>query len=162
MRGRKPNATARKILDGNPGGRPLNEDEPAPPVLIAPLPPEALTDPVSVAEWLRLYPMLVACRQITEADRSALIAACIEWGRYLKAIRKAEAEGEIKTAPSGYPIQNPQIPIATKALAACVKLWAELGLTPSSRSRVQTSGPPPGGDDFSEFDEPNAPAPAKH
>ena len=34
-------------------------------------------------------------------------------------------------------------------------MWAELGLTPSSRSRVQVSETvPPGGDAFSKFDEP--------
>jgi phage terminase small subunit len=47
---------------------------------------------------------------------------------------------------------NPYLAIATKALAGCTRLWPELGLTPSSRSRVQV---PVGDDDpFSEFDTP--------
>jgi P27 family predicted phage terminase small subunit len=40
-------------------------------------------------------------------------------------------------SPSGYPMPNPYLGIANKALNHCQKLWAELGLTASSRSRVR-------------------------
>ena len=96
--------------------------------------------------------MLRRCRQVTEADRAALIACCLEWAHYEKAI--ANRLPEVVAARSGYLMPNPWIAIANKALAALVKLWVELGLTPSSRSRVSTDGPGPGGDAFSEFDEP--------
>ena len=49
---------------------------------------------------------------------------------------------------------NPWISIQTKALQALLKLWPELGLTPSSRSRVKTDAVPIDGDAFSEFDQP--------
>jgi phage terminase small subunit len=46
----------------------------------------------------------------------------------------------------------PYLAIANKALQGCTRLWAELGMTPSSRSRVQL--PPDASDPFAEFDVP--------
>jgi P27 family predicted phage terminase small subunit len=160
MRGRKPKPTAQKILEGNAGRRPINTAEPQPPALDPAFdtpPPEIEAFPIAVAEWRRLAPMLRACKQITHADRAALIAVCLEWARYLDAMAQVKILGLVVKAPSGYPITNPFLPIATKALANCNKLWPELGLTPSSRSRVKMvegSGPGPEGDAFSEFDAP--------
>ena len=160
MRGRKPKSTAAKLLDGNPGHRAINTLEPHPEPLdpaIEELPPEELAEnPIARKEWIRLAPMLRRCRQITEADRSALIALCVEWARYIEATAHVRHTGLIIKAPSGYPIPNPYLPIATKALAGCNKLWPELGLTPSSRSRVVMSEGSGGiaGDAFTEFDTP--------
>jgi P27 family predicted phage terminase small subunit len=161
MRGRKPKPTRQKRLEGNPGKRRMPTDEPTPPATPAPL----LTAPVELqanararAEWDRLAPMLYRIRLATNADRSALVALCLEWARYLDATERIATLGLIIPTPSGYPMPNPYLAIATKALASCTKLWPELGLTPSSRSRLSTpgDGPGPAGDDFSEFD---APAP---
>ena len=154
MRGRKPKPTAEKVLTGNPGKRPLNDREPVLPPIDTSFddpPPLFAEIPAAQTEWRRLAPMLRRCRQITEADRAALIALCLEWARYLEAREKAFPR--IVKAPSGYAMPNPWLSIQTKALAACLKLWPELGLTPSSRTRVQADGPGPGGDDFSEFDD---------
>lgn len=156
MRGRKPKPTHQRALEGNPGKRPLNtrEPQPDPPPPTFDDPPPALDDNLTAAaEWRRLAPLLRRARQVTEADRGALLALCIEWARYLEALGKIKSAGLVVQTPSGYPIQNPYLPIATKALAGCLKLWPELGLTPSSRSRVKTDGTPPD-DAWAEFDEP--------
>ena len=157
MKGRKPRPTVQKILDGNPGKRRINDQEPQPPPLPAAsddTPVELDRNPIAATEWRRLAPMLRKCRQVTEADRAALIAVCLEWARYIEATQRVRTMGMCVTAPSGYLITNPYLSIATKALAGCNKLWPELGLTPSSRSRVTTDGPGPAGDAFSEFDDP--------
>lgn len=158
MRGRKPLSTATKALEGNPGKRHLNDAEPQPPApepsTFNRPPPELEGNIQATEEWSRLAPMLVKCRQITEADRSVLVALCLEWSRYLAATRELATLGLVIKAPSGYLIPNPYLSIATRALAGCNRLWVELGLTPSSRSRVRAEGPPPGGDAFSEFDQP--------
>jgi P27 family predicted phage terminase small subunit len=86
---------------------------------------------------------------VTEADRSALVALCLEWGRYLEATIRSG--GLVVTTRKGQPMISPWYRVATRALAACLKLWPELGLTPSSRSRV-TAAPAPGADPFAEFD----------
>jgi P27 family predicted phage terminase small subunit len=144
VRGRKPKSTARRALEGNRGHRPLNAAEP----VTAPLDdsfdePPADFDAVAAAEWRRLAPMLRRSQQIGESDRAALEALCMEWSRYKEALKKVAVLGTIVKSPSGYPMQNPYMSVANRALAACNKLWPELGLTPSSRSRVHTTGASP-------------------
>jgi P27 family predicted phage terminase small subunit len=155
MRGRKPKPTGRKILEGNPGKRALNPAEPQHPPPAETFdqpPPELAGDAVACAEWARLAPMLRIAKTVTEADRGALLALCQQWSRYLEATANVSRAGLVVKAPSGYPMVNPYVSIANKTLMNCTKLWVELGLTPSSRSRVVTTGPGPGGDAFSEFD----------
>ena len=160
MRGRKPKPTAQRILEGNAGKRPLPTDEVQPPTTHATFtttPPELDGDAVAIAEWTRLAPMLVTVRAVTDADRSTLIAVCLEWSRYIEAMKAVRRLGLIVKAPSGFAMPNPYLAIATRALAGCRALWPELGLTPSSRSRVTPAKPgeSPGiTDAFSEFDDP--------
>lgn len=164
MRGRKPLPTWRRQLDGNPGKRPMNVDEPQPPATAALLdpPPELADHPLALKEWARLAPMLYQARQATDADRAALVALCLEWERYLEATARVKTSGLVVQTPNGYPMPNPFLSIATKALSACTKLWPELGLTPSSRSRLKTQGAPPE-DAFSEFDQPlDVPITSRH
>jgi P27 family predicted phage terminase small subunit len=158
MRGRKPKPTAQRKLEGNPSGRRLNEHEPElPPASDAP-PLELEHDIVALAEWSRLVPMMKKAHAITQGDRALLLALCQQWSRYLDANAKVQIAGMVVRAPSGYPMPNPYIAIANKALGNCVKLWIELGLTPSARSRVNVQPGSPGAsypdDPFAEFDEP--------
>lgn len=157
MRGRKPKPTVQKRLEGNPGKRALPKHEPIMPEA-APsfdVPPAELTgDVVASDEWRRLAPVLRKSKTVTDADRGSLIALCQQWSRYLEANRSVATAGMVVRSPSGYPMPNPYIAIANKSLGNCVKLWAELGLTPSSRSRVSTVQEPGAGDPFAEFDEP--------
>jgi P27 family predicted phage terminase small subunit len=150
MRGRKPTPTDLKVLRGNPGHRPLNVDEPHLPSVkgeVFDTPPIELTgDAAASTEWARLAPMLRTARQVTDAERGSLIALCQQWSRYLEANSKAAAAGMVIKSPSGYPMPNPYLGIANRALAHCTKLWAELGLTPSSRSRVAAMAAEPAAD----------------
>jgi P27 family predicted phage terminase small subunit len=157
MRGRKPTPTHRKKLAGNPGKRPLNDQEP---VLPDPrdafdIPPAELQgEGLATAEWVRLAPMLREARQVTDGERAVLIALCQQWGRYLEANEKVSMAGLIVKAPSGYPMINPYLTVANKALQHCTKLWAELGLTPTSRGRIVAVPPRSMTDPFAEFDLP--------
>lgn len=154
MRGRKPKPTAQKKLEGNPGQRKLNDHEPEYPPASEEPPAELVADAAAIAEWLRLVPLLKKSHAITQADRSLLISLCQQWSRYLDANGKVQIAGMVIRAPSGYPMPNPYIAIANKSLGNCVKLWVELGLTPSARSRVTTLPAGFNDDPFSEFDEP--------
>jgi len=157
MRGRKPKPTEVKRLAGNPGKRPLNSREPELPAPDPgePLPAELVGDVLALQEWARLEPMLRASKVLTAGDRGSLVALCQQWSRYLEATQQVAVLGLVITSPSGYPMTNPYIGIANKCLSMCVKLWTELGLTPSARSRVTISDTAPT-DDFSEFDEPRS------
>ena len=158
MRGRKPKPTSQKVLEGNPGKRQLNVAEPQLPAPVDAFdaPPQELAgDGVASAEWSRLAPILRRSRTVTEGDRGVLVALCQQWSRYQDANGKVAVAGMVVKSPSGYPMPNPYIGIANKSLTHCTKLWAELGLTPSARSRVTTVDTGVG-DAFAEFDEPTS------
>lgn len=155
VRGRKPKPTVLHRLAGNPGKRPLNVQEPDVPAPSAEFdtPPEELKgDTTAESEWRRTVPMLRDRKIISEAERGVLIALCQQWSIYQQAVQKWNELGMIVKAPSGYPMVNPYIGVANHALGHCSKLWAELGLTPSSRTRVRVLEDGGAKDAFSEFD----------
>lgn len=135
--GRRPHPTSLKVLRGKAKGP--RQEEPQPPraeeSFDAP-PVELAGDDVAVAEWSRVVPILRVCGLVSNAERSALIALCQQWSRYIEAQQKVRALGMIVKKPSGNPVTNPYLAVADHALAQCRSLWAELGLTPSGRSRM--------------------------
>lgn len=158
MRGRKPKPTAEKRLNGNPGKRGLNKREPDIPLtvdLFADVPEPLRGNDVAANEWRRLVPILTTARVLTDGDHAALVALCLQWAVFLDASSKVTSL--VVTTRSGYPMPNPYQTVANKALGLCAKLWAELGLTPSARSRVERHDGDGKGDPFAEFDQPMPP-----
>jgi P27 family predicted phage terminase small subunit len=136
--GRRPQPTRLKVLRGNPGRRRLNRHEPQPPAVddTFDTPPDVLhDDPVAAVEWARLAPLLRGMGVVTEADRSALLALCIEWARYCEAHAFVQAHGVVVLVDN-HIVLNPCSRVAHRALSACRTLWGEFGLTPGSRSRL--------------------------
>jgi|SRR5215471_1960785 len=137
--GRRKVPTALRILRGNPSGRRLPVDEPKPqaasPDFDTP-PPELSGNAGAMAEWTRVVPLLRVCGIITNAERSALIALCVEWSRWLDAQQKIQSLGMLIKGNHDEPIKNPYIRIARDSLTQCQRLWIELGLTPTSRTRL--------------------------
>lgn len=132
--GRKPKPTMLKLIDGNPGKRPIRDDEPK-------IPEAGLTCPAilkggSRAEWYRVVKLLSPVGIATAADRAVLTAYCIAWGRLLEAEAHIEADGMVITTSTGYPIQSPWLGIANKSAEHVHKFAVECGMTPSSRSRL--------------------------
>lgn len=137
--GRRPQPTSLKVLRGNPSKTPLNPNEAQPPRATEDFdtpPPELAEDPVACAEWRRVAPILRVCGLVSPVERGSLMALCQQWSRYLEAHRKVRELGMIVKKPSGLPVVNPYMGVSDHALAQCLRLWQELGLTPSSRSRL--------------------------
>ena len=117
----------------------MNQREPHPdptPVAFDEAPPDLQGDPVALAEWTRVAPLLRRCGIISQAERMSLLALCQQWSRYLEAHGKVRSMGMIVKGAKDVPMTNPYIKVSDKALQACLKLWVELGLTPSSRARM--------------------------
>lgn len=136
MRGRKPKPTALKLIEGNPGHRPLNCWEPTPHVKVPTCPSHLC--PSAKTEWKRLAKLLHMLRVLSELDRAALAAYCQAYGRWVEAEQKLKETPALLKLPSGYLQPNPWLTIATKQLELMHKYMTELGLSPSSRSRVST------------------------
>src|SRR5262245_15207940 len=97
MRGRKPKPTVLKVLDGNPGKRPLNEREPVAPT-DEPMAPDWLDDEAK-AEWGRVVVELRAMGLLSSADRAALAAYCTCWSRWVQAEVQVRKFGAIVKSP---------------------------------------------------------------
>ena len=141
MRGRRPKPTRLKVLTGNPGKRPLNQSEPRPEPAIPDCPPEL--GEVAQREWKRLVHELAPLRMLTNLDRAALAAYCGAYALWADAATEAiQKYGAMVKSPSGYPIQSPYIAIANRQAEIMMRIAAEFGFTPASRSRISTSSKP--------------------
>ncbi|MGV8986049.1 MAG: phage terminase small subunit P27 family [Cypionkella sp.] len=134
MRGRKPKPTAIKVLEGNPGKRPVNPAEPQPPGSQPDAPPHLCAE--ARAEWDRLAESLNRIGLLTQIDRATMAAYCQCYGRWVEAELKLSETPPILRMPSGYIQQSPWLTISNKQLELMARFMAELGLTPASRSRL--------------------------
>ena len=134
MRGRKPKPTALKLIEGNPGKRPINGHEPKPSAA-RPTCPSHLS-PTAKAEWKRLAGGLHRIGLLTQADRTALAAYCQAYGKWVEAEKRLAETPTLLKMPSGYIQLSPWVTISNKQMELMVKYMVELGLTPSSRSRM--------------------------
>ena len=132
--GRKPKPTNIKILEGNPGKRPLNEYEPKP-LKKAPPCPKWL-EPEAKKEWRRLAKTLEAMGVLTDADMAAFAGYCQAYARWKEAEERITDRGLVIRTPSGYPQQVPYISIAQQYLKLMQQFAEQFGLTPAARSRI--------------------------
>ena len=123
MRGRKPKPTALKIIEGNPGKRPIRGSEPKP-LATQPSCPAHLS-PTAKAEWKRLAQTLNRVGLLTQADRAALAAYCQAYGRWVEAERKLAETPTLLKTPAGYVQPSPWLGIANKQLELMAKSMAE-------------------------------------
>ena len=139
VRGPKPKPTTVKKQAGNPGHRSLNDSEPQfNPAL--PDPPAHLTES-AVLEWNRVAPQLFTARVLTDADKASLAAYCQAYADWVDAREALRTHGFTIITEKGNIIQSPWVGIANKAMNNFVRIAAEFGMTPSSRTRVSTLTP---------------------
>jgi P27 family predicted phage terminase small subunit len=136
--GRPPKPTKLKILEGNPGRRPLNTNEPQPTPDI-PTRPEWLNAEAK-REWGRVVPELHRLGLLTVVDRGALARYCQAWGRMVQAEKAIDEKGSTFETANGYPQIRPEVTIAQKYSALCARICVEFGFTPSARGRLTIPG----------------------
>lgn len=131
-RGPRPTPTAiLKLRGSRRAGRPGAVE--APPS--RPRRPSTLSPGAAVA-WNRLVPELDRLGVIAQVDGTALVLLCETIALWEHATAEMNRIGLVIKA-DGHMRRNPYLLIASRAGDQVVKLLAEFGLTPSSRSRVQ-------------------------
>ena len=143
MRGRKPKPTHLKVIEGNPGKRPLNKNEPTP-TGGRPHPPSHLCAEART-EWDRVAKILHAIGVLTTLDRAALAVYCQAYGRWVRAEQTLEKMAQqdsstkalLMKTKAGNLIQNPLVGIANQAMLALMRAATEMGMTPSVRLRIE-------------------------
>ena len=138
-RGRKPTPTAIKVLEGNPGKRPLNDREPQPAKKAPSCPKWLETD--AKREWRRLSHKLEQLGILTEADMSVFASYCQAYARWKAAEEFITSHGYVSMTPAGYVQQLPHVSISQTYQKIMNRCAEQLGLTPSSRSRLIAGEP---------------------
>lgn len=135
-RGPAPKPTNLKVLQGNPGKRQLNENEPQFKKASEVPKPPAFLSTYAKKEWKRIAPFLYNNGLLTEADISSLAAYCQAYHRWLEAEKLIRTYGYTTETDKGNIIQRPEVGIANKAMDSMLKYGKEFGLTPSSRTSL--------------------------
>jgi len=130
----KPKPTALKILEGNPGKRPLPKNEPKPDLALMPCPEYLKDDDIAYGEWNRIVPELYKIGLLTKIDKVALELYCSQYSIYRKSF-------ELIKDKSVASVDKRRASQATREAAKIIKTVAvEFGMTPSSRSRISLPG----------------------
>jgi P27 family predicted phage terminase small subunit len=139
-RGRPAEPTALKVLMGNPGNRPINQDEPKPKPLM-PYKPKMLKGE-ALKEWKRITKKLYDIGLLTEIDGAALAAYCQCYKRWVETEElldklgydtNGKFNGFMYKLPSGYYQQLPQVSIAQTYAKLMSVYLAKFGLSPADR-----------------------------
>jgi P27 family predicted phage terminase small subunit len=139
MRGRKPVPTHLKVIRGNPGKRPLNENEPVPEGALVD-PPEWMAESQK-AGWNYAIENAPA-GLLKKLDQSVLAAWVVAEDLHRRAAAMIEKFGILTKAPNtGLPIQSPYLPVVNKQAQIMLKAAEQLGFTPAARSRIQIAEP---------------------
>ena len=131
-------AVQKKILQLRGSWKAKNrEDDPA--IAVAggiPEPPKVLTG-AALEEWNRLTVELDKTGILTMLDMEVLATFCKVYVRWCEAEAELDKGALVVKAPNtGYPILNPYLGIANRALDQLRKLANELGLSPAARSSL--------------------------
>jgi|CXWK01.1.fsa_nt_gi P27 family predicted phage terminase small subunit len=158
--GRPPRPPALKLLEGNPGGRKI--DEPIQASVVPPPEPDwdALLPAVGHTrhealrvrkrareEWRRVLPELLALRVLSALDGGTLVAYCVAVGRHDELCRVIAREGMFVPSRGGT-VKHPAVAAINATVIQIKALGAELALTPASRLRFSDLPTPSGDEDM--------------
>ena len=139
---RKP--THLKVIQGNfrPDRSPRKEV--APPPALSDTPPRGL-DVHARRAWRQYAPILRRLGLLTEADLQSFRALCEAWSRYERANVRLRAVFRQKASLTSERlsfIRQAEVSVE-RAEHTLRQLWAEFGMTPAARSRLDVYAPPP-------------------
>ena len=153
MLGRKPTPTSLKLIQGNPGRRPIKFDKFAPLASIPHRPAHLKRH--AKREYDRVTNELFPYGMCSEIDRGLIAMIATAWGRYVTAeeeiekARGAADTGMLTKTPNGFPVQSPWVAVSNKAIEIYRGLCAEMCVTQATRAHAtpgDTQLPLPGMD----------------
>ena len=138
MRGRKPLASALKLIRGNPGHRAIS-DEPQP--LLGSINPPKYLSRGAKKIWREVAPELYRLGLLTILDRQALARYAVLHARWMEAEKFLEEKGSVYPIKDDqgnikYLAQFPQVSMMRNYAKLANSLGLEFGLTASARVRL--------------------------
>jgi len=139
VKGRKPKPTALRLLQGKRGHRPLPPHEPKPALAIPPCPDHL--SPAARAEWDYITAELAGLGILSRADKAVLAGYCASYASWQECERFIAEHGAVITLRDDkgtvkWIQEAPQARLALKHLEKIRQFAAELGLSPSARTRI--------------------------
>lgn len=145
-RGRKPKPTKLKVVTGNPGHRPLNENEPEPVLGIPDMP--AWIEPFkhAVENWNTESAVLDDMGIISQADAGVLATRSFLYHQIVELSGDIKTEGTTLESEGREPKHNPKQKQLESIFKEYRTLGSLLGLDPSSRSKLHINPQKGGGE----------------
>jgi P27 family predicted phage terminase small subunit len=131
--------TAIKKLNGNPGGRPLNNREPAFKNKKPIAPKEITENEKAFTQWKRLVKLLWPTGVLTQGETDLLTTYCFVYAQWVEAVEDVSKSGTVIMNSKGDVKINPSFTVSNALTIQMRKLQAELGMTPSARARIQVN-----------------------
>lgn len=131
--------TELKILRGNPGKRPIKDDEPEAGEITT-RPPAGL-DVVARREWGRMVRKFGRLGVVKETDAEILSLYCQTYSRWRAAEAAIAEDGLAMMTPTGYRL-HPCYSVSRDAALMMKSLLLEFGGSPASRTKVSVEKPP--------------------
>lgn len=132
----RPKPIELKILQGNPGKRPIPDDAPRADGSIPDCPEHLKGEARN--EWGRITDELNRLGVLSSVDRASLELYCTTYARWRKA-EKALERGLMVKSPNGYKIPSPFLSVVNQCVAQMQRFLSEYGLTASSRAKVKVN-----------------------
>lgn len=167
--GRKPTPTLRLVADGGKPSSRASKSEPKPAPKIPEPPEELALYPRALAEWRRAGVQLYALGIISDVDQAVFAQYCFKYALWKEAIRSIQADeaadrrrhkrnrvnrgGILVRSTKGTLMLNPSVRAEAELGKQVRSLAAELGMTPSGRSKIKAdTAPSVEGDEDDDFD----------
>jgi P27 family predicted phage terminase small subunit len=134
MKGRKPKHPKIKVLEGNPGKRPITE-------VLLEKPMEKIQKPDFLDKyaseiWDELAPQLIADGRLTPLTRPGFAILCVLKGRTIKIEQELQSQSFLKQGYRKDSVKNPLLTIYKSTVDQFFRWATEYGLTPLSRQRL--------------------------
>lgn len=137
--GPAPKPVELKILEGNPGKRPLPTNNPKPQPLAPKIPYGLL--PLARKFWKAHAPKLERLGILTEVDGPAMAMMATHWAIAFEASKQIKADGLTAEDQNGKLRKHPLLQVVRDNSTAFRLFAAEFGLTPSSRGKLNIPEP---------------------
>ena len=134
-RGPIPKSNEQEILEGNPSKRPLRKELPKSRPGSTTYP--SWLSPAAKTEWKRLTPELARMGLLTKLDRNVLAGYCAAFALWQETQEVLSKQGTVYVSTKGKLETRPEVDIAKTTGEIMNSFARELGLTPSSRVRME-------------------------
>jgi P27 family predicted phage terminase small subunit len=132
INGRPPKPTRLRVLDGNPGRRPINQREPKP--VGGPEKPAFITG-AAAAEWDRVIASTPP-GLLTAADSPTLVILATALALFRAALAQVAREGMMSVGSLGQEVPHPMVAVLARQTELVLRAGDRLGLSPQARTRL--------------------------